>query len=173
MAGAKRTTSEILTLVRSSGGTGDTSNSCAAEGLQVTSVPVRRFEAASGLVRAGYADDRCRPATSTRAAMTAELHRIVTTGAADVVYFHLVRMAQDRVEDAPYAQVLDMCDALSVQYRERARSAIPRRDCWRTVDRAESRRLAAWEESIVRSSMPSASFPTRTPQASRSVGRPA
>ena len=46
-------------------------------------------------------------------------------------------------------QVLDMCDALSVQYRERAELRSRGEIAWRTVDRAESRRLAAWEESII------------------------
>ena len=65
-----------------------------AEGLQVTSVPVRRFEAASGLVRAGLRGRPLQTGYFDSAAMAAELHRIVTTAGTDIVYFHLVRMAQ-------------------------------------------------------------------------------
>ncbi len=140
---------EVLTLVRSPAEL-EHVEQLRAEGLQVTSVPVRRFEAASGLVRAGLRGRPLQTGYFDSAAMAAELHRIVTTAGTDIVYFHLVRMAQYWAEDAPYAQVLDMCDALSVQYRERAELRSGGEIAWRTVDRAESRRLAAWEESIVR-----------------------
>ena len=56
---------EVLTLVRSPAEL-EHVEQLRAEGLQVTSVPVRRSRRPLGWFAPGYADDRCRLATSTR-----------------------------------------------------------------------------------------------------------
>ena len=87
----------ILTFVRSPGELRHVEQ-LRAEGLQVTSVPVRRFEAASGVFRAGLRGRPLQTGYFDSVSMAAQLRRLLAADAADVVYFHLVRMAQVLVE---------------------------------------------------------------------------
>lgn len=120
-----------------------------SEGLQIQSVRLDRWSAILGILRAFLSGRPLQAGYFSSNRMRRALADDMD--GRDILYVQLVRMAQYWKQEAPYAQVLDLCDALSVQYAERARLRVWWDFIWRAIDTVESRRLAAWERWIVRS----------------------
>lgn len=117
------------------------------EGVSIDVLSVSRPGAVAGLLAASAASRPLQTGYFESSAMRRALEFAAKD--LDVLYVHLVRMAQYWRADAPYAQVLDMCDALSVQYAERAQMRAVGDRAWRFIDGLESRRLARWERSVL------------------------